>query len=319
MAHDELPLPTIQNVWPPNTDREYFKDGKAHPFRPLASAFEPVNAWWLAEAALLAYADEGFARAQLDRAGLPDFTFFSMSGTQCYVAAGPDFAIAAFRGTQVPKPGADPDRVHQVLDVLKDLRDIFDFFLATWPKGGAVHEGFRDALDIVWTDVNERLLETTAGGRPLWLTGHSLGGALATLAADRLDGVRGLYTFGAPCVGDQAFADHFRVSTWRFVHHRDIMPRLPPFGVYAGELRRGDYVHVGTLKYIDGEGRLHATMPPETASLTGLGRDLVESIVAAAGRVSLPGLVALPREVFDDHAPLYYALRAWKAYVDSRA
>jgi len=317
MAHEELPPPTIQNLWPPNTDREYFKDGDAHPFRPFATSFEPVNAWWLAEAALLAYAPEDFAREQFARAGLTNVKPFSRSGTQCYVAIGPDVAIAAFRGTQVPKPGSDPDRVHLLLDVMKDVRDIADFRLVKFDKGGAVHAGFLGALDVVWSEL-KGWLETAVGGRPLWMTGHSLGGALATLASDRLDGVRGLYTFGSPRVGDDAFAAHFRVTTYRFVHHRDIMPRVPPFGWYAGECRRGDYVHVGTLEYIDGEGRLHDTMPPEVQSLSGLGRDLFESIVAAAGRLPLPSLVALPREPFDDHAPLYYALRAWKVCRDSR-
>ena len=321
MAHEDLPPPTIQNLWPPNTDREYFKDGKAHPFRPLATAFEPVNGWWLAEAALLAYAPEEFAHGQFTRAGLTNVKLFSRSGTQCYVALGPDVAIAVFRGTQVPKLGSDPDRVHLLLDVAKDIRDIIDFRLVPFDKGGAVHAGFLGALDAVWEELLD-WLDSNVGGRPLWMTGHSLGGALATLAAHRLQPgrVQGLYTFGSPTVGDRAFADHFRVSTYRFVHHRDIMPRVPPFGFYAGDIsRRGNYEHVGTVKYIDGAGRLHDAMPPEVQSLTGLGRDLFESIVSGVSRLPLPSLAALPREPLDDHAPLYYALRAWKVYLDSRS
>ena len=106
MKRKPIPAPTAQNVFPPNLDRDCFDDAPNNPFRPQARTFEPVNAWWLAEAALRAYADEGFARRQFGRAGLGEVAFVSKAGSQCYLAESRDFVMAVFRGTQVPKPGA---------------------------------------------------------------------------------------------------------------------------------------------------------------------------------------------------------------------
>ncbi|CAJ0960506.1 unnamed protein product, partial [Mesorhabditis belari] len=68
------------------------------------------------------------------------------------------------------------------------------------------------------------------------VTGHSLGGAMATIAANFLkinyDLDLQLMTFGEPRVGDQAFADdhdaRFGSSTFRVTHHNDIGPHIPP-------------------------------------------------------------------------------------------
>jgi len=241
----------------------------------------------------------------------------SRSGAQCYIAESAEFSIAAFRGTQVPKPGADPDRIRLLQEIVRDVEADADFRLVESGQGGAVHAGFKASLDLIWADVREELLEQARARRPIWITGHSLGAALATLAADRLGGARALYTFGSPCVGDLAFAEDFHVSAYRFVHHRDIVPRVPPFGWYEGDLkRRGDYVHVGALKYIDGDGRLRDSM--HGLPLLGLGQDTTSSLLSRGARVRLGRLLDLAREPFDDHAPLYYALLAWNVYVDSR-
>lgn len=48
-----IPPATADNVLPPNLDHEYFKNAAAHPFRPKENSFSLVNAWWLAECALL--------------------------------------------------------------------------------------------------------------------------------------------------------------------------------------------------------------------------------------------------------------------------
>lgn len=87
--------------------------------------------------------------------------------------------------------------------------------------------------------------------RPFFVTGHSLGGALATLASYRLMkmgvNVRGLYTYGSPRVGNQAFTHDFRMLAFnkglkakaspqksgegglnRFVHRLDLVARVPP-------------------------------------------------------------------------------------------
>lgn len=76
----------------------------------------------------------------------------------------------------------------------------------------------------------------------LYITGHSLGGAMAVLAAaliysdeelrDLRPCLRGIYTFGQPMVGDRAFASMFEASfgnkLFRHVYGRDVVPHLPP-------------------------------------------------------------------------------------------
>jgi triacylglycerol lipase len=100
-----------------------------------------------------------------------------------------------------------------------------------------IHRGFEGAIDAVWADVATALAQV-ADAQPLFIAGHSLGGALATIAAERLwreHRIRasGVYTFGAPRVGTQTFADSYNDSglgdrSYRFVHGLDIVPTLPP-------------------------------------------------------------------------------------------
>ena len=318
MQKKDLPEPTLPNLLPPNLDHRYFEDGDKHPFRPNAQTLELVNAWWLAEAALLAYAPEAFVKETLRRAGLNMSRFLSKAGTQCYVATSGDFVIAAFRGTQVPKPGADPDRLRLLQEVVADVGADVGFSLVEWSQGGCVHDGFMRAFDVVWPEVREELAEHARQRRSIWITGHSLGAALATLAADRLGGVRALYTYGSPRVGDGAFADDFQVPAHRFVHHRDIVTQVPPFGLYKGKPEQGEYAHVGAVRYVDGDGRLHDHEPGPTA-LGGRVRETVHSLFDGQARPRLGRLLDIAREPFDDHEPIYYAIRTWNLYVDSRS
>src|SRR5688572_7384717 len=108
----QVPPKTLSNLIPPNRDYGYFAgagfDGNERlPFRHSSTQFELANATWLADAALLVYADETFVREQFARAGITTVRAFPGKGTQCYVASTDDFAIVAFRGTQVRKKGED--------------------------------------------------------------------------------------------------------------------------------------------------------------------------------------------------------------------
>ncbi len=240
-----IPPANAANVLPPNLNHDYFRGAVNHPFRHKDNFFSLVNAWWLAESALLAYADEQFAKEKFEAAGLlTKFLQGTQQGTQCYVAYNDDFVIVTFRGTQVIK---DDDSIFH--DVLKDICTDAKLRLVDSMQGGNVHEGFKQALDEVWDTLLACLekLHSEKRERTLWFTGHSLGAALATLAADRYGYVQGLYTFGSPCVGDDSFASDFHVNTYRFVNKNDIVVCVPPF----------PYVHVGQLKYIDSNGDLH--------------------------------------------------------------
>src|SRR5262249_20582932 len=116
---------------------------------------------------------------------------------------------------------------------------------------GKVHRGFAQALDefILWLRVHLK------NDRSVQLTGHSRGGALATLAAQRLRDagydLLPVYTFGAPRVGDAAFALSYSPILHRVVHDDDPVPHVP--SPLAG------YRHVGEEAWIDQGGAVSGT------------------------------------------------------------
>ena len=60
-AKKAIPRITFQNLSPPFKDYDYFQGHQEYPFQVQATSFNLVNAWWLAEASTLVYADEDFA------------------------------------------------------------------------------------------------------------------------------------------------------------------------------------------------------------------------------------------------------------------
>lgn len=210
---------------------------------PSVRGFSYVNAWWLAELCRLIYrqdASEGVARGPkeptraewLERVGLRE-RFFFHEGDLCQgaVIEPVDRAWTAlvFRGTHTPQ------------NWLTNSNAI----LGEWPRGGQVHVGFRDALLSQWGRI-ELALQSAKG--PIFYTGHSLGGALATLSAS-LHPPRATYTFGSPRVGTAAFGKTLRGSPlYRVVNNRDAVTSLPlPFPTLG-------FNHTGELRYFDREG-----------------------------------------------------------------
>lgn len=75
---------------------------------------------------------------------------------------------------------------------------------------GKVHRGFWNNLSLVREPLADAIEEAGGQTRPVWVTGHSLGGAQAQLFAAYLSAARGIdprgvYVYGAPHVGDQDF------------------------------------------------------------------------------------------------------------------
>jgi triacylglycerol lipase len=207
-------------------------------FDTKARDWSRLNAYWLARAAKIAYEWKDTARTELAALGLPEYQAFDAQETQGYIAGNASVMILAFRGTEKK---------------LRDWLTDFDAVLVGGP-GGRVHEGFLTALSYVWRDVWD-YLQSARKSRPLWVTGHSLGAALATLAVARLrlekdEPVSGLYTFGQPRTGDREFARNFDADfgarTFRYVNNNDIVPRVPT--------RVMEYSHVGTFRYFDAKG-----------------------------------------------------------------
>jgi hypothetical protein len=101
--------------------------------------------------------------------------------------------------------------------------------------GATVHKGMYNAYLSIARQVNlaAKSLLANCQNCHVYVTGHSLGGAIATLAAADLYSLTpdlSLYTFGSPRVGDLAFATYFDKivpDTWRVVHNHDIVPHVP--------------------------------------------------------------------------------------------
>jgi triacylglycerol lipase len=131
-----------------------------------ASGFSIKNAYYLANIAAAAYnADLSAVTADLGLpAGTALFTFGEFHG---FVADVGGQTVLAFRGTASIDNWLTDGRVAQVQD-------------PAYP--GQVHGGFAAAMQVIWPGLSAQL----PPGRPVWVTGHSLGAALATLAAVRV-------------------------------------------------------------------------------------------------------------------------------------
>jgi predicted lipase len=97
-------------------------------------------------------------------------------------------------------------------------------FLSQWPEGGKVHWGFKIAFEALWPQVADYLVTRQV---PLFYTGHSLGAALAILAATKKE-PQAVYTFGAPRVGDETFVHCFKhIPIYNIVNNQDIVASVP--------------------------------------------------------------------------------------------
>jgi triacylglycerol lipase len=160
-------------------------------------------------------------------------------GTQLYTVWSDTDLIFVFRGTEA----TDWNDIKADLKFRKVPRGT---------KGCAVHRGFADAFDVAATMVAKDY-EELSEGRRVTFTGHSLGGALATLAMANV-GKRSdeLYTFGSPRVGNARWCHIFEYkfpNCWRYRNQNDVVTREPA--------RLIGYRHVGKFMYFDGVGELH--------------------------------------------------------------
>ncbi len=119
---------------------------------------------------------------------------------------------------------------------------------------GHVHAGFQEVYQCVRDNIAANLATATAGCDQILVTGHSLGAALAVIAAPDIARAMPpntieprLTTFGGPRVGLPDFAAAFNAAIeccFRAVNFLDIVPLVPP----------APYVHVGAQIAVDSGG-----------------------------------------------------------------
>jgi predicted alpha/beta hydrolase family esterase len=203
-----------------------------------------MQAMYLGRACELAYlpAVEG-AAAFREQLGL-QAELVSVSNTQVYVGQNDANIVLAFRGSESLA----------TLDGFRDwlLTNARNFLIlpegqlgtdfAAAGVGARFHSGFMTALADVWAEMFARVdREFSRSERPVWVTGHSLGGAIALLCGWRLQqqfiNVHQMCTFGAPMIGNDAaaaaFAREFPDKIFRYVDAGDIVPRLPTVSLFT--------------------------------------------------------------------------------------
>ena len=160
-----------------------------------------------------------------------------LASTRGIMASRHDATIVAFAGT----------------DPLAIGNWITNFTLG--PRAREAHFGFEAAVHAVWDELCVALRSRPT--QPLFITGHSLGGALAVIAAERAARelnilATGVYTFGAPRVAASGFFDAYRAAglaerTYRLVHGHDVIATIPP--------SRLGFRHVGRMLACTRSGR----------------------------------------------------------------
>jgi hypothetical protein len=209
------------------------------------------------------------------------FTAGPLAIDGCLVGEIEDGLVLAFRGTMP----LDLQRPPSVQDWVGDFHAepiIVDGF------PGCVHAGFSAALSALWPSISaelQRRQSAAPADRPLLITGHSKGGAMAALAAWSFLAVAGtpplkVVTFAAAKPGDADFRTAYTaagIDHTRYEYNIDIVPHLPLsdggfidvmsqlplptlpwFNDFFADLRRFDYQPVGVLRYIQADGQIAA-------------------------------------------------------------
>lgn len=159
--------------------------------------------------------------------------------------------ILAFRGTE----GDEISDILSDLNIIKVDRDGY----------GSIHGGFANAYSQIEDMLKQKLEAESGQNLKIWVTGHSLGGALASLATttimdhiktDPSYSLQGLYTFGKPRVGDAKYVDTVEAgyarsgtTALRFRNGDDIVTQVP-WNIIG-------FYHAGHLMHMNAEGYLN--------------------------------------------------------------
>jgi len=220
---------------------------------PYKTTLSEENAKWMAKIAKLVYLSKDGVTGNIpddadilktlceEDGGFERVHPYDNKSSQAILIEHEDFICMAFRGT---------DQIRDWFDNL-DIRKREELF-------GVFHEGFWLATQDIWAQIyNDYRHAYKKKGRPLFLTGHSLGGAMATIAAARLIDedipFTSVYTFGQPrTMGRETgrkFNSECKDRFYRFCNDKDLVTRLPA--------RLRGFTHVGQVVYIDNDSTLH--------------------------------------------------------------
>lgn len=236
---------------------------------PFDELWQNHREWVFSNLAHIAYFREQDVETFMQKLGATSVTFYSNDGAQAYLAKWNDKAVLAFRGTQLMEHldkkyehlgFIQKMLIHMLIrlpvntfklplfnnDVIADLT--FCHARLTRTRGVKVHSGFLSETKKLWKQIT-RDIRRFEGELPLWVTGHSLGGAMALITAMKYP-VEGVYSFGSPRVGRGIKKVVSLDKHNRYVNGDDIVTTLPPSWFSY-------YLHHGSLRHMESkEGNL---------------------------------------------------------------
>ncbi len=188
----------------------------------------------LAKASLATYDDDSSIRSAAAKWGYPSVDIVSSGAMRAFVASNSRCVVLAFRGT--------------------DMLSLRDWFVdaratSTSVRHGRIHTGFYKAFKSLQRDIDKTLARHGASRKFLWVTGHSLGGALAGVYAytTKYEGfifqgpyIHKIVTFGQPLFADDQLSDTMRKEFYsrfyRVVNGVDIVSTVPFWLKHFGSL-----------------------------------------------------------------------------------
>lgn len=204
---------------------------------PLDSLDQLSASLFFAQISRISYMQPHAVDVYIPRLGMRLEHFADREGAQAYIFGSDTDVVVACRGTEP--------------NDWNDVKADVNAFMVVAETVGRVHRGFKQEVDDLWPQLEELIADEE---RTLWFTGHSLGGAMATISAGRcylahIPAIpEGVYTFGSPRVGTKRYINHADVNLVRWVNNNDIVPRIPP--TWMG------YRHTGRRIYINTYGKV---------------------------------------------------------------
>ena len=186
---------------------------------------------------MYSYLPEDDAAPIFEAIGFDTVEFVEEDGAQAYLLRTKEDCLVVCRGTEPNEWNDIKADANAVLEVAETV--------------GKVHRGFKREVDDLWPPLEKALAAET---RQVWFTGHSLGGAMATICAGRcylshipIEPVE-VQTFGSPRVGNKEYVNYAGVRHLRWVNNNDVVTRVPP--AWLG------YTHTGVQRYFNTYGQM---------------------------------------------------------------
>lgn len=192
------------------------------------------------ELSRLAYASELSIMKRARELDFLSVNFYDIDGAQAYCFYDNDTLVVSCRGTET----------HDWNDIIANMQA----YPVKTNNGGRVHAGFLREADKIWSVVKNELFSYDY--KEVWFCGHSLGGAISTILAEKAayelghTSIKGLYTYGSPRVGWPKYVKSYPVKHCRCVNNNDIVVGVP--------LAIMGYRHHGRDYYINAYGNIRS-------------------------------------------------------------